>query len=120
MVNQKELKPASQMGGSSCGALKKPMNGGSKKSMKGGSSCGALKKPMNGGNKKVSMKGGKSKKSGKSKKPMKDNEAYCMVCKARVVVHDAKDVTKQTKTRKMVMRQALCPKGHPTYRIVGN
>jgi len=107
MVNQKQLKPASQMGGSSCGSLKKPMNGGSKKSMKGG-------------NKKVSMKGGKSKKSGKSKKPMKDNEAYCMVCKARVVVHDAKDVTKQTKTRKMVMRQALCPKGHPTYRIVGN
>jgi hypothetical protein len=98
-------------GGSSCGSINKKMTGGSKKSMKGGSSCGAVNKKMT---------GGKSKKSSKSKTPMKSNQAYCMVCRERVEVHDPKDIKKKTKTRTMVMRVALCPKGHKTYRIVGN
>ena len=107
------MKPASpQMGGSGCSARNNKMTGGNKSkknTMKGGDSS-----------KKNNMKGGKSMKSKKSKTPMKANEAYCMVCKSRVVVHDPKDVTKKTKTRTMVMREALCPKGHKTYRIVGN
>ncbi len=100
-------------------SIKSKMTGGSKKTMKGGSSCGAVNKKMTGGSKKT-MKGGKSKKSSKSKTSMKANQAYCMVCRERVEVHDAKDIKKKTKTRTMVMRVALCPKGHKTYRIVGN
>lgn len=93
--------------------------------MGGGGGCSVRNNKMTGGDKskKNNMKGGRSmktKKSKKSKKPMKANEAYCMMCKSRVVVHDPKDITKKTKTRTMVMREALCPKGHKTYRIVGN
>jgi len=78
----------------------------------GGGGCSVRNNKMTGGSKSMKTK--------KSKKPMKANEAYCMMCKARVVVHDPKDITKKTKTRTMVMREALCPKGHKTYRIVGN
>ena len=81
----------------------------------GGGGCSVRNNKMTGGSKSK-----KSMKTKKSKKPMKANEAYCMMCKARVVVHDPKDITKKTKTRTMVMREALCPKGHKTYRIVGN
>ncbi len=109
------LKPASpKMGGGGCSVRNNKMTGGS--------NCSSRNNKMIGGDKskKNNMKGGSSKKSKKSKKPMKANEAYCMMCKSRVVVHDPKDITKKTKTRTMVMREALCPKGHKTYRIVGN
>ena len=102
--------------------MNKSMN---KKATGGG--CSVRNNKITGGDKtkKNTMKGGSSKKtmtkkSKKSKKPMKANEAYCMVCKSRVVVHDTKDIKKKTKNREMIMREGLCPKGHKTYRIVGN
>ncbi len=100
------------------GACKKMNGGASQKKMNGGAS----QKKMNGGSSKK-MNGGSSKKmtkkSKKSKKPMKDNEGYCMMCGKRVVMHDAKDITKETSKRTMKMRVGKCPANHTVYKIVG-
>jgi hypothetical protein len=93
--------------------------GGACKKMNGGAS----QKKMNGGASQKKMNGGASKKmtkkSKKSKKPMKANEGYCMMCGKRVVMHDSKDITKETSKRTMKMRVGKCPANHTVYKIVG-
>lgn len=80
-------------------------------------------KPMRGGAKKSSKsRKGKSGKPKKLSSKLKPNEAYCVhpACRKRVVMHNAKDVDKQTKNRKIKMRQGTCEKGHKVFKVVGN
>jgi len=83
-------------------------------------------KPMRGGKKSASKSKGKGRKSaGKPKKlstKLKANEAYCVhpACRKRVMLINPKEITKQTKNRKIKMMHGTDDKGHKVYKIVGN